>query len=678
MESSEHKTSPVSLEKSSSTKGHQIPIQESSEKPSSQLHYSSTMPLEFEQKKDNQADQIPDSEERTSQTDKKTSRKKLIRVASPQKEVSGEEYLQTLMVEREDQLKKSLSKRIDSEVARANRLLGEEERMKKSNEGNEFDQPRLSKEKSVKKSLKKDEHDVDSSQPKIIEERPPSVKRNKSSSRKFVESDDEEDKNKENPLSQFKHASDEPKREMTPNLRRTESLSLGSKGKDVSQNASSLDSSAKAIPNQEHSQIRKNDDENPAISKFLEEDLPHQTNIERKSSHEENVLDTSNFGSKKKSTQPIQTAITLEENFLDTSAFGSKKKSIHKEEIKADDTMNNLEKKALELQGIEKPSLSNFIENSAAPELEVNHEKPSGEIEDQKQDQRQETSPQKEKESSDSKMKLEPQIKESSESKMKLEPQIEIGENLRSEKKIERSPDKKEKTVRSGSSRKSSRLSEAKKAENFKIIVSPPPEDKEAQKRDSPKNKSPKRKSSLKPSSFNKDMNESQGERKSQNKSIVKFNEMIQISEIKNPVVYEDSPNNQRVTRSKFKEIPEIEEGTDSHKSGVNTRSKHRDNNSEEKKNENQHLEKQESKKSSRARKREAKESEKEEGEAISKKGSKSKKKSNDEESSGLKYHNKFVLFLSFYIKINLILYSTNRDQATPHPQSHRNKRKGF
>ena len=353
MESSEHKTSPTSLEKSSSTKGHPMPIQESSEKTSSQLRYSPTMPIEFGQKKDNQAEQIAFSEERISQTDKKTSRKKLIRVASPQKEVSGEEYLQALMTEREDQLKKSLSKRIEAET---------EEHLKKSNEGHELDQPKISKEKSVKKSLKKVEHDDDLSHPKIIEERSPSVKRMKSSSRKFVESDDEEDKNKENPLNQLKHASDEPKREMTPNLRRTGSL--GSKRKDVSQNAFSLDSSANAI------------------HQVLEEDIPQQTTIERKASQEENVLNTSTFGSKKKST-----AMALEENFLDTSAFGSKKKSIHKEEIKADDIMNDLEKKALELQGIEKPSLSDFIENSAPPELEENHEKPSAEMEERKEDQ---------------------------------------------------------------------------------------------------------------------------------------------------------------------------------------------------------------------------------------------------------------------------------------------------
>lgn len=633
MESSEHKTSPTSLEKSSSTKAHPMPIQESSEKASSQLRYSSTMPIEFEQKKDNQAEHIVDSEERISQTDKKTSRKKLIRVASPQKEVSGEEYLQALMTEREDQLKKSLSKRIEAELERASRplVVGEEEHLKKSDEGNELDQPKISKEKSVKKSLKKEEHGDDSSHPKIIEERPPSVKRTKSSSRKFVESDDEEDKTKENLLNQFKHASDEPKREMTPNLRRTESV--GSKRKDVSQNASSLDSSAKAIPNQEHPEINKKDNENTAISKFLEEDIPQQTTIERKASQEENVLDTSAFGSNKKSIQPIQTAIALEENFLDTSAFGSKKKSIHKEEIKADDTMNDLEKKALELQGIGKPSLSDFIENSAPPELEENHEKPSAEMEERKEDKKRSSevkSPEKEMESG------------GSDSKMKLEPQIEIGENLQIVKKNERSPEKKEKSAKksnSGSSRKSSRLSAAKKAENFKIIVSPPPEDKEAQKRGSSKNKSPKRKSSLKPSSFNKDMNESQGERKSQNKSIVKFNEMIQISEIKNPVVYEDSPNTHRVTRSKFREIPEMEEKTDSHKSGKDTRSKHRDNNTEEKKAENEQLENLENKKSSRGRKREVKESEKkEEGEAISKKGTKSKNKSttkHDEESSG-------------------------------------------
>jgi len=71
-----------------------------------------------------------------------------------------------------------------------------------------------------------------------------------------------------------------------------------------------------------------------------------------------------------------------------------------------------------------------------------------------------------------------------------------------------------------------------------------------------PKSPQRRRKSSLKPSSYNKDQDvKPVGENKSTKKSAVKFAEMLEISENKNPIIIEDSPKNERITRSKEREM---------------------------------------------------------------------------------------------------------------------------
>jgi len=177
MESSEPIKSSSSQGKSSNIKTHPstpLPFK-SSQEPTENLPHAihsesrqtSTIPIEHEQK------QSTETNDSNSNNNKKSSRKKLVRVASQQKEVSGEEYLQLLLEEREVEMKKSMGK------------------YREGTEG----QPETSSHKSVE----------------LIEDQS-SFRKTKSSSRKFLESDDEGD-SKQGPLDQQKHVSEGTQRQ---------------------------------------------------------------------------------------------------------------------------------------------------------------------------------------------------------------------------------------------------------------------------------------------------------------------------------------------------------------------------------------------------------------------------------------------------------------------------------
>ena len=489
-----------------------------------------------------------------SNNNKKSSRKKLVRVASQQKEVSGEEYLQLLLEEREVEMKKSMGK---------------------YREGTEA-QPETSSHKSVE----------------LIEDQS-SFRKTKSSSKKFLESDDEGE-SKQGPLDQQKHVSEETQRQDSfGGEERNNSQEKKSMGKNEEMTNSQRNKSQnkdEVVSGTKTSEIKKNEEENRRKSDEmrLEEEKKEDDSIEQ-------IIRTEEKDSKEQKTN------INDENYLDTSKFGlSKKKSKEKEELHSVEKEKELERKALEMQGLEKPSLTNFIEQATRDYemnqgigLETSNVKKSTLLHFlEKSAHDQEKSPanaenNEETKTSEIKMKLEPQANEEVPQANEEVPQA--NEEVKEIHEIENPPishqleddkgkeDTSKKSKSSGKSSKSKSKNQSKskskspeKKENgdIEIIItldSGDEENKETLETNpvqnpseelKPKSPQRRRKSSLKPSSYNKDQDvKPVGENKSTKKSAVKFAEMLEISENKNPIIIEDSPKNERITRSKEREM---------------------------------------------------------------------------------------------------------------------------
>lgn len=383
---------------------------------------------------------------------KTSSKKKLIRVASKPKEVSGEEYLEMLSLERADIMKKSLSKtQYISEKPKTN-IVTEIQEI-------EEDMPKL------KSSIKEF---VDS-----IEEDIPKLKR---SIRKFIDS---EEKNKE-------------KEKTNADIIRTQSLNS---------------SIAKYINLEENSKNKS------SKSFVLNEQKPESNHPSAIRLEDSGVIALS-----QQDELNVNIASALEQR-------NSEEKEKEYERI------------ALQMQGFKKPSLMSFIEEAIDAENKIN------DVYDISENKEKEYEPTK--------------------TSINIERTIDLGNhnNLTKANQVENEEQKEPvilNTVLEETSKtlplNEKKINSSKKKESgtkpevsMKISIIPPLEDEEKmQVKVSPKtsksklhqsNAQERRKSSLKPSSFQKEIIEEEAPKRSPKKSIVKFAEVLEISENKNPVV---------------------------------------------------------------------------------------------------------------------------------------------
>ena len=455
---------------------------------------------------------------------KSSVKKKLIRVASKQKEVSGEEYLQRLMEEREVIVKKSVEKQ---NIIREDQ--GREDQIEE-NKKSPMKIENLYEEYKSKGSSQKTEELPEKSQEKSSK---------KESIEEFHENKQEKNSKKES-LEAMQENSEEKSSNKSPSIAKYLDFS---RKQENSRRSLSLNTEKDKAPlelkGKTHSNEQKPEEEKTTeVKSFLEPEIPtegvlieeNKKIVEEKNINEENLLDTSGFGLSKKKEQEI-----------------SAKKEMEEKE-------DEYQRKALEMQGIEKPSLTKFIQE-ASNDLQEKNVADSGVLDEKNEEkdsnllgliQNEEENKSNYVIFSDSMMKLEPELTKTSDSQEKSQ----------------------EKAV---SSQKSSKKS-SKKNEKVDIVLTAASEEQKIEEpvvRKTPlrlKAPSPsqKRKSSLKPPSYTReDYQEHLSKRKSPKKSVVKFAENLEISENKNRQAVIEIPLGKEeiiVTRSKVKEEAEAEE----------------------------------------------------------------------------------------------------------------------